>query len=126
MVLIDSNIIIESTQDDGIYLRKLLRDNECYVSMVTLVETLGYHRLTKANKDYFYILFLKIPQFPITHEIIFKSIEIRQKRKLGLGDSLIAATAVIHKCTIYTRNIKDFDWINDLEVHNPMDTNDYE
>lgn len=120
MVLIDSNIIIESTQDNGVYLRKLLRDNECYVSMITLIETLGYHNLTKEKKDYFYILLLKIPQLPVTHEIIFKAIELRQKRKLGLGDALIAATAIIHNCTLYTRNTKDFDWIKDLEVHNPM------
>jgi len=57
MILIDSNIIIESTQDEDTWVRKLLRDNECYVSMITLIETLGYHNLTKAKKDYFYILF---------------------------------------------------------------------
>ncbi len=121
MILIDSNLIIESAQDEGLYLRRLIQTKECYVSLVVMLETLGYHNLTKAKKDYFHIFFLQVPQLPVTHEIIFKAIDLRQKRKLGLGDSLIAATAIIHNCTLYTRNTKDFDWINDLEVHNPMD-----
>jgi predicted nucleic acid-binding protein len=35
------------------------------------------------------------------------------------GDAIIAATAIVNKLTIITRNIKDFEKIEGLEVINP-------
>lgn len=37
---------------------------------------------------------------------------------MTLGDSIIAATALVNKLELVTANTKDFDWISDLKVVN--------
>jgi len=39
---------------------------------------------------------------------------------MSLGDALIGATALIHKYTLVTANTKDFDWIENFNVINPV------
>lgn len=121
MILIDSNLIIYSALNKGDNFFNALEYEDCRFSIISQVEVMGFKGLKKKDKDYFQLIFKRIKNLPVTEPIIWKATELRQKRKLGLGDSLIAATAIIHNCTLYTRNTKDFDWINDLEVHNPMD-----
>ena len=57
----------------------------------------------------------------MTQDIIEYAIGLRQQKKMSLGDSIIASTAIVHKRTLVTRNIKDFLWIEDLKIHNPID-----
>lgn len=57
---------------------------------------------------------------PITDPIVRKAIDLRQQKKLTAGDSLIAATALISNFEVITRNSADFDWIENLKVHNPI------
>ena len=56
----------------------------------------------------------------VTQDIIEYAIGLRQQKKMSLGDSIIASTAIVHKRTLVTRNIKDFLWIEDLKIHNPI------
>jgi toxin FitB len=44
-----------------------------------------------------------------------------EQRKMSLGDSLIAATALAQGLTLVTRNIRDFQWIETLDVLNPFE-----
>jgi predicted nucleic acid-binding protein len=39
---------------------------------------------------------------------------------MSLGDSIIAATAVIHRKTLVTHNTADFDWIKELAILDPL------
>ncbi len=48
------------------------------------------------------------------------AIDIRKKYNLKLGDSLIAATAMVHDLEIYTRNTDDFKNIKELKTFNPI------
>jgi toxin FitB len=56
----------------------------------------------------------------ITAEIISTAIALRQQKRMGLGDSIIAATGLVHTLTIATRNIKDFQWIPNLNLIDPL------
>lgn len=56
----------------------------------------------------------------MSRDIVDKAIELRRLRKMGLADSLIAATALEHKIPLITRNTSDYDWIEGLDVRNPM------
>jgi predicted nucleic acid-binding protein len=42
-------------------------------------------------------------------------------RTLPVSDSLLAATAVHHRLTLVTSNMKDFSDIADLQIINPLD-----
>lgn len=49
-----------------------------------------------------------------------EAIRLRQQKALGLGDAIIAATAVVHAQTLATRNTDDFAWIPGLRLWNPL------
>jgi len=44
-----------------------------------------------------------------------------KNKKMTLGDSLIAATALVQKAELITRNTVDFSGIPGLKVLNPLD-----
>ena len=59
---------------------------------------------------------------PLDKEITKKAIEIRRKhRKLKLGDTIIAATAIVHKLVLLTNNVKDFNNIKGLKIVDSFD-----
>ncbi|MVZ62483.1 type II toxin-antitoxin system VapC family toxin [Sphingobacterium humi] len=119
-MLIDSNIIIYSHEEEYKYLRKLLMRKDCNISEISRVEVLGYHLLTENQKDYFSVIF-KYSSIIIPSKPIFdKAIEIRQKHNLKLGDSIIAATAVVNNLTLHTRNLNDFKRVKKLKCFNPI------
>jgi predicted nucleic acid-binding protein len=81
---------------------------------------LGYYRITIEDKEYFEALFRQLQILPVTDEIISIATDIRQKNKFSLGDAIIAATALLYKATILTRNTTDFIKIKELKVINPI------
>jgi toxin FitB len=44
---------------------------------------------------------------------------LNARRALPVVDGLLAATARVHKCTLVTRNVRDFP--NDLDILNPFE-----
>jgi toxin FitB len=53
--------------------------------------------------------------------LIDAAVGLRRQRKMSLGDSLIAATALAQGLTLVTRNIRDFQWIETLDLLNPFE-----
>ena len=53
---------------------------------------------------------------PIDEMVIEKTIIIRQNKKIGLGNAIIAATAIVNNLTILNRNVVDFKNIENLKV----------
>ena len=49
-----------------------------------------------------------------------QAVKLRRQRKMKLGDSLVAGTALAHKFILVTRNTQDFDWIAGLELFDPF------
>lgn len=41
--------------------------------------------------------------------------------KIDISDSFIAATAMVHKCTLLTRNLKHYEKIGSLKLEKPYD-----
>jgi toxin FitB len=119
-MLLDSNTIIYAAIPEQKQLRKFLSQQAISVSAVSYVEVLGYHKLTPENQQYFEAFFKNIPLLPISEQVIQKASALRQQKKMSLGDALIAATALIHGLTLITSNVKDFEWIEDLSVIDPL------
>lgn len=90
------------------------------VSEISRIEVLGYHALKKEEDKYFQDVFAYVPILLPDQYIFNQAINLRKKYNLKLGDSLIAATALVHHLDIYTRNTIDFERIKGLKVFNPI------
>ena len=106
--LIDSNIIIYSYLPEYQYLRELITSDLSYVSEVSRVEVLGYHKLKDEEQRYFNDIFSLVTVILPSQEVFDKAIHIRKEFNLTLGDSLIASTGLVYSLTVYTRNVGDF------------------
>jgi len=115
-MLFDSNIIIYAAQPQNDYLREFLINNEVLVSSITKLEVLGYHKLISQEKEILQRIFSAIEVLPINEEVINLAISLRQKRKMSIGDSIIAATALHFRQQLVTHNTADFTWIDELSV----------
>jgi len=120
MQLVDSNIIIYASKPDGAVFRQLLIDEVCLVSVVSKVEVLGYYGLEDRERYLLEQLFGTLPVLRITDPVVERAIELRQARRMSLGDALIAATALQHDLTLITRNTADFVHIDGLKLHVPL------
>jgi len=120
-MLLDSNIIIYAVRSDQSALRQFIRENAPVVSLVSYVETLGYHRLRTEEKQLLEEFFAASEILPVTKDIANRAISLRQRRKMSLGDALIAGTALVYKRSLVTHNYDDFNWIPELTLIDPID-----
>ena len=119
MKIIDSNIIIYSIDPQYNYLRSLVQNAECFVSVISRVEVLGFP-LTPPEELYFENVFIILQHIAIDNNVLSKATELRRFHRLKLGDSLIAASALLYNFELQTRNIADFKNIPNLKLHNPI------
>jgi len=120
-MLIDSNLIIYATQPPYTQLRSWLVNYATHYSAISRLETLGYHHLGDPEKQAIMAILENLDILminPVTLEI---AIALRQQRKMSLGDALIAAACLEHNLPLATANDKDFGWIADLVIHNPLE-----
>ncbi len=120
MKLIDSNILIYSAYPEYAYLRALVSNPENCVSAISKVEVLGFHDLKADEKRYYESVFSVLKVLDVSPEIIEKAVEIRQQKRIKLGDAIIAATALVHQLEVNTRNTKDFVVFPEIKVYNPI------
>jgi toxin FitB len=122
-MLIDSNIIIYAAQVQHSALRQFIARHTPAVSAVSYVEVLGYHGLNLAEQQHFEAFFAAATILSLTQPVLEQAIKLRRQRKMTLGDALIAATCLVHSFTLVTRNTKDFEWISELSVLDPLADN---
>ena len=120
-MLLDSNIIIYASKPECAFLKPLLGDDRTVVSGISYPEVLGFTELTVQDKTDFEEFFATTPVLPVGEDVLHRAAELRQSRKMKLGDAIVAATALIHRVTLATRNISDFSWIPELALSNPFD-----
>lgn len=120
MILLDSNILIYSAKPEAAEVWGFLADNDLSISAISLVEVLGYSKLSADDEDYLREFIQSCRVLDISRAEIDLAIDLRKKRKMSLGDGIIAATAIAHALPLLTVNVKDFDWIERLEITNPL------
>ena len=121
MKILDSNIFIYAPQPAYAHLRPLLVDPDCVASDITRLEVLGFHRLDSKDKAYYETVFRRITRIPVSEDVLNQAISLRQTKKMSLGDSIVAATALLNYFELHTRNVGDFSHIGGLIVINPVD-----
>ena len=120
-MLLDSNIIIYAFKPEFQQLQPFLTNREVCCSAITRLETMGYHKLRKDEERYLKRYFQIITVHTISDAVISIAITLRQRKKMALGDAIVAATALQENQPLVTRNVQDFDWVEGLEVINPLD-----
>ena len=119
-MLIDTNIVIYSVQEEYSVLRLFLNSLPRLVSIATYIEALGFHRLTEDAERKLLEFFQGSQILPLSQAVADRAVALRQQRRMGLGDSIIAATAITHNLTLVTHNTEDFRWITGLELLDPL------
>lgn len=120
MVLLDSNIFIFALKPKYQDLRQWCLEQDIHASDITRLEVLGYHLLSDDDKQDLALLFELTTTLEISSSVIDQAIELRRKKKIKLGDAIIAATAMEHKLTLVTHNTKDFTWLDGLKLIDPL------
>ena len=117
--LIDTNALIEYTGDllpekAHSFISGII-DEQFIISVINKIEVLGHNTAGNDIEDFIELADV----IELTGDITSKTIELRKVYKTKLPDAIIAATALVHELTIITRNTKDFEKIQELEVVNP-------
>lgn len=97
----------------------MILENSFNVSIVSKVELLSYNKLSGVEIERIREFLAEANVHFIDENTAEKTIEIRKKYGLKLPDAFIAATALVKNFALVTRNEKDFDKIENLEVYNP-------
>ncbi len=119
-MILDSDIIIYSALPERKDVKEFIFLNSPYVSAVSRVEVLGFQRLSEVEIEYFESFFDSSVCLVISDDVIDQAIRLRRQHKINLGDSLIAASAIVNGLSLVTNNTKDFNWIGGLKLINPL------
>ena len=121
-MLLDSNIIIYSSKREYAELRRFMDRNVYSVSAVSRIKVLGYHLLDTERHQYLIEFFQAADILRISDAVVTEAVKLRQTKRMGLGDAIVAGTALAHRLTLVTRNIGDFSWIQNLDLINPFES----
>jgi predicted nucleic acid-binding protein len=119
-VLLDSNLIIYASRPQHEALRTFIARGTPSVSVVSKIETLGYHKLGEQEKEFLDEFFDAAEVLPVFEAVVTESIRLRQQRRMSLGDAMIAGTALSRNLTLATYNTSDFEWIQSLDIVDPV------
>ena len=119
-MLLDSNVIIDAAKPGGEHLSAYLDHPDASVSIVSRIESLGFHRLTPAEGAKISGSLKLLAQLALDDDIAQRAIGLRQQRRMKLGDAIIAATALEYEVPLVTRNVGDFKHITGLRIIDPF------
>jgi toxin FitB len=122
-MLCDSNIVIYAAEPNEVMCNRYLKDPSALIASVTRIEVLGFPRFAELSPERqikLQTVVASTVEAPLDEEIIEKAIVLRQQKKMGLGDAIIAATALEYGLPLVTRNEDDFKHISGLKIINPF------
>jgi len=119
-MLLDSNILIYAANQSAPEIESLATSADNAVAVVTRIEVYGFTRLKPEEQAALDILFRRLTVHPLDEAVVARAIALRQQRKMGLADAIVAATALVHNLTLVTRNEEDFRHVTGLLLLNPF------
>lgn len=89
---------------------------DVHVSEISKVEVLGFSKLTDSIRHQLEMMIEVFTIFPVSSAVINQATQLRSQKKMSLGDSIVAGTAIVYGLPLMTRNDTDFNWIDGLNV----------
>lgn len=118
MICFDTNIIIyiaNGTLSEGDF-----GNDPIICPSIVRIESLGYPSIKSIEELRIKELFAALTTIPLSDNIIESAIKLRQYKRMSLGDSIVAATALENNSQLWTVNTRDFEHIDGLEIINPL------
>ncbi|WP_016761469.1 type II toxin-antitoxin system VapC family toxin [Leptospira kirschneri] len=89
------------------------------ISVISKIELLGWHKASKEDIEHIQAFVSLAYVLPLEDSVVQETIRLRQSLKIKTPDAIIAATAIVHRLTLISRNAQDFQNILDLNVIDP-------
>jgi predicted nucleic acid-binding protein len=118
MIVLDTNVFIYLS--NGTLAHQIVIDTDIAHASVTKIEALGFSSIPANELLLLGALFSESYSLELTDSIVERAITLRQGKRMSLGDSIIAATALEHGLILWTANIDDFSRIEGLKLINPL------
>ena len=118
-MIVDSNLLILASKPEHPEIRDWLAEARPSLSAISRVEVLGYQKMVASELGQLQLILARLRMIPITDPILDEAITLKQQKKMSLGDSIIAGTAILHGGDFATRNLKDFQNIPGLIASDP-------
>ena len=97
-----------------------MKEHELAFASISEIEVLGYHKIGAAEADAVREILDSCWRLELTQQVIHQAIKLRQRKRIGLGDAIVAATALENNAQLWTANTDDFKHISNLVLVNPL------
>lgn len=116
MILCDTNILIEFYKNNPTIVNelRLIGVDRLAISVITQAE-LYYGAINKPELLKIQKHLNLLPNFPIDNQVSTQFIQLMERYSLAL----IAATALVNNVSLYTLNLKDFRFIDGINLYLP-------
>jgi predicted nucleic acid-binding protein len=122
--LIDSNVIIDFKANrippENLPFLKQVFNEDFHISVAVEIEVLGFNTSPEGTVELEEFI-AGATIFQLDEPITRRTIDLRRRYKLKLGDAIIAATALEYNLTLITHNVADFKRVDGLSILNPYD-----
>ncbi|HEU5289132.1 MAG TPA: type II toxin-antitoxin system VapC family toxin [Cyclobacteriaceae bacterium] len=113
-LFVDTNILVNLAEGKK-EVDRYLEGNNLFVSVITEIELLGWHKITNQQKGFFQMLLNDCTIVGLTKPVKDLAIELKQKHKIKLPDSVIAASTIHLEIPLLTLD-QGFEKIKDLNL----------
>lgn len=114
-LVLDTNIILYAAVNNDEIALELLDENNIFISDITEIELLGYHRLVDEECKVLKEVIDNLNVVSVNESIKQEAINLRRKYALRTPDAIIAATALELDCFLVTAD-KKLQSVEDIKV----------
>ena len=123
MPLVDTSVFVDHFRGFGPasnFFRSLSDRQDVIFSAITEAEIIAGKQCGDSSvKDRILHFLHKWKKIEVTNQIAVLAGDISRENKIAIPDAIIAATAIINKSYVITKNVKDFSRVHNLKVEEP-------